>query len=125
MSESSLSGRTCLVTGGSRGLGYAIALALKQLGAKVFLLASNGQTLKKSADVIGAEPITADLANVVDLDRVIDDFFRRGESVDILVNAAGVFPVANIFDSNVAEFDRCMAVNAQRLSILLERSFQR
>ncbi len=83
----SLEGKTALVTGGSRGIGRAIALELARAGARVTLSYRSG---KDEADEVASEAggraVQADVSNAGDAKRLVDE---AGE-LDILVNNAGV-----------------------------------
>jgi 3-oxoacyl-[acyl-carrier protein] reductase len=83
----SLEGRTALVTGGSRGIGRAIATELAGAGAKVVIgYRSGGDEAEEVAGEIGARAVQADVSNAEDAKRLVDE---AGE-VEILVNNAGV-----------------------------------
>ena len=83
----SLSGLTALVTGGSRGIGKAIATQLVEAGAEVILAGSNAETLEKAAAEVGAaRTIVADLADKA----AIEKLALQAGQVDILVNNAGI-----------------------------------
>jgi NAD(P)-dependent dehydrogenase (short-subunit alcohol dehydrogenase family) len=86
-----LAGRRALVTGGSSGIGAAMARALGLAGARVLLLARREAELEATARQLGAEGIAAD-ALVADLADVpaLRAAARRAGAIDILVNAAGV-----------------------------------
>lgn len=87
MSSRVLEGRTALVTGSSRGIGKAIAAALKEAGADVILAGSNEATLHAAAQDLGiSRTIVANLGDSEQLDKLI---LQAGE-VDILVNNAGI-----------------------------------
>lgn len=90
-----LQGKTALITGGSSGLGQAIALALGLAGAEVVIAARNEGPLKDAADRMRSHGIKVSfcIANLSDLEaakdlsnRVIEQFGK----VDVLVNAAGI-----------------------------------
>lgn len=89
-----LDGRTALVTGGSRGLGYAMAEALGQAGARVIITARKSDELAQARERLESHGIEA-LAYVQDVADVkaIPDFVKRigGEAgvLDVLVNNAG------------------------------------
>ena len=89
-----LSGRTALVTGGSSGLGEAMALALGQAGARVLLLARRVEQLEAAAERLRAHGVRVDaLAYDLALPASVQDAAREALAiapVDILVNAAGV-----------------------------------
>jgi gluconate 5-dehydrogenase len=89
-----LGGRTALITGGSSGLGEAMAQALGQAGARVLLMARRADMLEQSAERlraqgIQAETLACDLATPEAAQQGAREALALG-SVDILVNAAGV-----------------------------------
>jgi gluconate 5-dehydrogenase len=90
-----LRGRRALVTGGSSGIGEAMALALGRAGARVLLVARREAELNAAAQRLGTESIDAstlacDLADVAALRSMARAAEARLGGVDILVNAAGV-----------------------------------
>jgi NAD(P)-dependent dehydrogenase (short-subunit alcohol dehydrogenase family) len=90
-----LSGRTALVTGGSRGLGKAVALRLARSGADVAILARDSEDLRNSAEEIrtasGREvlAVPCDLMDAAGIKAAADAVLARFGRVDILVNNAG------------------------------------
>src|SRR5437764_1183974 len=92
----SLSGRTALVTGGSKGLGKAIATAFARAGAEVFITSRTESELAATAAEIAAstgarvEYGAADMTRRDDVARLAQAALRRMKKVDILVNNAGV-----------------------------------
>ena len=83
----SLEGRTALVTGGSRGIGRAIAAELASGGAQVVIgYRSGAEEAEKVAGEIGGRAVQADVSNPEEAKRLVDE---TGE-VDILVNNAGI-----------------------------------
>ena len=90
-----LTGRRAVVTGGSSGIGEAMATALGLAGARVLLIARRAEQLAAAADRLRADGIEADFlpADLVEparLRAVADDAEARLGGIDILVNAAGV-----------------------------------
>ncbi|MEZ5658292.1 MAG: SDR family oxidoreductase [Burkholderiaceae bacterium] len=90
-----LSGRRALVTGGSSGIGEAMALALGRAGARVLLAARRETELAAAADRlreqgIDAQALSADLADLEGLGQVAARARQTLGGVDILINAAGV-----------------------------------
>jgi NAD(P)-dependent dehydrogenase (short-subunit alcohol dehydrogenase family) len=111
----SLRGRTAIVTGGNTGLGQAFSLALAAAGADVFvpgLTDDGGETADlvaaagSSYDFLHAD-ITADGAPAT----VIATCVERFGSVDILVNSAGICPLADVLEFGRDRWDATVAVN--------------
>ena len=118
MSETTgvLSGRTAIVTGGARGLGYAIAQALAQNGASV-VLADLLPTVVDSATNLAAETGTKTFGVVVDVtdpnsvDQAYGDAEARFGVATVLVNAAGISTDVPLLDTTPEQWNRIMNVN--------------
>jgi NAD(P)-dependent dehydrogenase (short-subunit alcohol dehydrogenase family) len=101
-----LAGATAVVTGTSRGIGWAIAEALTAAGARVVGLSRGGSTPP------GVDHVTADLLDPASLDHAVEQSKRTlGGPPDILVNNAGAFVVAPIEETTADTFDRVLALN--------------
>ena len=91
-----LTGRTALVTGGSRGIGRAIVTRLAEAGAKVaFVYHSNQAAADKLAEELAAKQcdvwaIQGDASQKADADRIVADVIVKWGKLDILVNNAGI-----------------------------------
>jgi 3-oxoacyl-[acyl-carrier protein] reductase len=123
-----LSGKTALVTGASRGIGRASALALAKAGAQVLVHYASGA---KEAEAVVAEirkaggradAIAADLA-VPDGPHKLARQVRTivGDRLDILVANAGASKAAAIEDYTVEDFDRLFAVNVRAPFFLVQQ----
>ncbi|HVA39888.1 MAG TPA: SDR family oxidoreductase [Candidatus Binataceae bacterium] len=125
---SKLSGKTALVTGASRGIGRASALALARAGARV--LVHYGSSGKSAEAVVGeireagghAEKVAADLRQA-DGPHLLARQVRTmvDERLDILVANAGVSKSATIEDTRVEDFDNLFAVNVRAPFFLVQQ----
>jgi 3-oxoacyl-[acyl-carrier protein] reductase len=125
---STLSGKTALVTGASRGIGRASALALAKAGAQVLVHYSSGE---KEADAVvaeirkdggRAEKLSADLRQAEGphtLAKKVRDIV--GDRLDILVANAGISKAATIEDTKVEDFDNLFAVNVRAPYFLVQQ----
>jgi 3-oxoacyl-[acyl-carrier protein] reductase len=125
---SHLAGKTALVTGASRGIGRARALALARMGAQVLVHYGRGA---KEADNVAAEirkgggraeTVAADLA-AADGPHKLARQVRGivGDRLDILVANAGISKAATIEDTTVADFDALFAVNVRAPFFLVQQ----
>lgn len=89
-----LGGKVALVTGGSRGIGLAIATGLAEHGAQVVVCGRSQQTLDAAREAIGAGAATemADVSREQDVIALRDRIAQRFGRLDILVNNAGIDP---------------------------------
>jgi NAD(P)-dependent dehydrogenase (short-subunit alcohol dehydrogenase family) len=109
----SLDGRTAIVTGGSRGIGHAIAAEFIARGARVIITARGEAALQEAARGLGANCLASrcDNADPADIARMMDDAWRLGP-VDILVNNAGISPFYKRAEHvTPEEFDQVTSVN--------------
>ncbi len=109
----SLDGKTAIVTGGSRGIGYGIARALIEAGARVIITARNEDALREAAATLGANclAIRCDNGDPADIAAMVDSAADLGR-VDILVNNAGISPYYKRAEHvTVEEFDQVSEVN--------------
>ncbi|MDO8458517.1 MAG: SDR family oxidoreductase [Burkholderiaceae bacterium] len=118
-----LTGKTALVTGGSRGLGLQMAHALGEAGAKVMLSSRKAEDLSAAAAElkaagIDADWIAADCGKEADLRALADESIKRMGRVDILVNNAGAAWGAPAEDHPVEAWDKVMNLNIRGYFIL-------
>ena len=111
-----LAGRVALVSGGSRGLGYAMAEAIARAGAKVALLDVRDevrQAAERLADATGVEVVgvTADVTDADAVDVALAEVADRFGVVDALVTAAGVADVTSALDITPEAFRRVVDIN--------------
>jgi 3-oxoacyl-[acyl-carrier protein] reductase len=84
-----LSGRAAIVCGASSGIGLGIAKALEAEGANVVMFARRGEHLEQEAARIGAIPVTGDVTNTEDLERLVETAIEAHGHVDVLVHNSG------------------------------------
>ncbi len=107
----SLEGRVALVTGSSRGLGYAMAKALKENGAHVIVNARDPAAVAEAAVKIGAEAMAFDVADSAIARKSLEDIVKRHGHLDILVNNAGIQHRRPLVEWQDDDFDRVISIN--------------
>lgn len=114
-----LAGRVALVTGGSRGIGLAIARACVREGAQLVLTARDRNTLKEAARKIpGSVSLVADVAEESDVRRLFQSIQRRFKRLDILVNNAGVFTYKPFKRTTLADWEKNLRSNLTSLFLM-------
>jgi 3-oxoacyl-[acyl-carrier protein] reductase len=129
MTEPSLQGRVAIVTGGSRGIGAAIATWLAGAGAAVVVSGRDAARLEgavKELETRGAQAlgIVADAASREDCERLADAAKGRFGRIDVLVNNAGIARDALLLRMKDEDWDRVIAVNL-RGAFLMTRAAAR
>ena len=118
-----LAGRSAVVTGGSSGIGLAVARRLGERGVWVIVVARGHAALERAAAETGAIALAADVAAADAVSalpaRVVD---VCGGGPDFIINAAGAFGLAPLAQTPPADFDRMIAVNL-RGPFLMIRAF--
>jgi len=107
-----LEGKVALVTGGARGIGYAIARRFVAEGAKVVI--ADVDTVRGAVSAAelgdGCKFVAADVGNPGDTTKLVTEALAYG-SLDVLVNNAGILHTADFLDIAEADFDRVLRVN--------------
>lgn len=121
--ESSLSGKAAFVSGGSSGIGRAIALALGERGARVTICARRVDRLDEVADEIRAaggeaQVVTADFAHTTAIEEAVGFAADHwGGQLDILVNAAGVALQASLSEGATEDWRAMLDINVLALAV--------
>jgi NAD(P)-dependent dehydrogenase (short-subunit alcohol dehydrogenase family) len=118
-----LKGKVAIVTGASRGIGRAIAVALGAEGARIVLSGRSEPDLKATAERVTAaggtaEIVSAELADEAAVRHLIETTKNRWDRLDILVNNAGITHSAPFAETTTEDLDRCWAINARAPFIL-------
>jgi NAD(P)-dependent dehydrogenase (short-subunit alcohol dehydrogenase family) len=121
-----LSGKSALITGGSRGLGLQIAEALGEQGAKIVLSSRKAPDLEQAQKHLAglgikADWIAADNAKDDDIKRLADEAIAKLGKVDILVNNAGATWGAPTEDHPIEAWDKVMNLNIRSLFLLSQQ----
>jgi gluconate 5-dehydrogenase len=112
-----LSGKTALVTGGSRGIGLAIAKGLAEHGSNVAIVARSKEQLETTARQIHAEtgrkiwPFPFDLSSIDRIESFFESVITEIKGVDILVNCAGTTIRGPAEDMNIKAWNQVIKVN--------------
>ena len=113
----SLSGKTVLITGGSKGIGAAASLLLAKSGANV--------AINYSSDVLAAEAmvkqigedksiaIKGDAGSLPDLQSIVDQTVKKFGKIDVLIPCAGIMPMRNLEQTAEEDYDSTMRLNVK------------
>ncbi|HSI90957.1 MAG TPA: SDR family oxidoreductase [Adhaeribacter sp.] len=124
----SLEGRTALVTGGTKGIGKAIAEEFLALGAEVLIVARNEAEVTElvktwQAEQLPAHGIAADMSQKADRERVIKTLQSTWEKLDILVNNVGTNIRKKTVEYEEAEFDFLLDTNLRSTFYLCQAAY--
>lgn len=109
---------TALITGGSSGIGLAIAKTLIEAGARVAITGRNQARLNDAAKAINAHPIKADVSSEDDVKRTYREFFDKFGHLDILVNNAAFGERRALVDIDRAKFDAILQTNVVGMMLM-------
>jgi 3-oxoacyl-[acyl-carrier protein] reductase len=123
--------RTAIVTGGTRGIGRSIAETLTDDGFATVVTYTR-DTASAEATVAAltarggrARAIRADVADEHQIDAVFTEVERDFGGVDVVVNAAGIMPVASIVDLDLADLDRVLRTNVRGTVVVDQQAARR
>jgi len=120
-----LTGRTVLITGAASGIGAATARRLAGDGAKLVLADVDGAGVEKLAAELGQVAVKADVTLEADIERMLEEPYRRWGRLDVLFNNAGVIRVQPMLEVTGAEWDRVMSVNLRAVFFVLQATAKR
>jgi 3-oxoacyl-[acyl-carrier protein] reductase len=121
-----LRGKTALVTGGSRGIGQAAALALAQLGMRVLIVYRSQEQMARQVvaqiEGTGAEAAMyrCDVSLADEVRRLADDVLARYSAVDVLVNNAGITRPQPLDEITEEDWDELLRVNLKSVFLVTQ-----
>jgi glucose 1-dehydrogenase len=115
-----LKDRIAIVTGGHRGIGFAIAQRFAQEGAKVVISDIEDAGGEAAAKSIGATYRHCDVSKSAEVNPLVDGVVRDFGAVDILVNNAGIAIGGDFLDVTEADYDRVLGINLKGSFLMLQ-----
>jgi 3-oxoacyl-[acyl-carrier protein] reductase len=108
-----VTGRTVLVTGGTRGIGKGIASVFARAGANVALVGRDRERGEAAAAELGGAYVEADIRRAEDCERMAAETAERFGGIDVLCANAGVFPDVKLEDMSEEDIDGIFATNVK------------
>ena len=121
---SKLAGKVALVTGGSSGIGLAIAQRFAEEGARVFINGRRQSQLDEAVASIGgdASGLQGDTTSLADLDRVYTAIKAQAGRIDVLAVNAGVYEFGTLGEITEEHFDRTFNTNVRGLLFTVQKA---
>ena len=117
MSNFSLKGKTALITGGGSGIGKAIATTFANQGAKILIFETDSNAAEQTVFEIQetGNAAEAHLVDVTEFDQIntLVQSIAEKDSIDVLVNNAGIAHIGTVESTAEADFDRLFSVNVK------------
>jgi NAD(P)-dependent dehydrogenase (short-subunit alcohol dehydrogenase family) len=107
--------KSALVTGGSSGIGLAIARMLREEGYELTLASRTKEKIEAAAEQLGAAPIAANMADEADCIRVVAEHVDRYGGLDVLVNSAGIGIAGTVETIQAKHVDLQLGINLRGL----------
>jgi NAD(P)-dependent dehydrogenase (short-subunit alcohol dehydrogenase family) len=120
---SRLDGKVAVISGGTSGIGLAIAQRFEEEGAQLFIFGRHRDALDETQQLIGGNVTTiqADAARLEDLDRVADAVRTAKGKVDVVVSSAGLVEQVPLPEITPDHYDRTFALNAKAPLFLVQK----
>lgn len=113
-----LKDKTAIITGASRGIGFAVAEAFVREGAKVAVCGSRVSSAQKAVDKLKESfpeaeliPVGVDISSSDSIAEMVKTVLAQWDKIDILVNNAGVTSAKHIFEMSDEDFDSVIRIN--------------
>jgi 3-oxoacyl-[acyl-carrier protein] reductase len=119
---SSIAGRSVVVTGASKGIGKGIARVFARQGAKVMVVARNGEEAMLTAAELGpgASGFAADVTHPAAMAAMAAEAVARQGGIDILCANAGIFPAAKLADMTPENWDEVLGTNLKGMFLSIK-----
>jgi 3-oxoacyl-[acyl-carrier protein] reductase len=119
---SSIAGRSVVVTGASKGIGKGIARVFARQGAKVMVVARNGEEAMLTAAELGpgASGFAADVTHPAAMEAMAAEAVARQGGIDILCANAGIFPAAKLADMTPENWDEVLGTNLKGMFLSIK-----
>lgn len=116
--DKELEGKVALITGGSGGIGKAIAKTLYQSGCKIIICGTNQEKLYKCVKEIGkdSKSVVLNLNDCLSFDSVVEQAYGYFGKIDILINSAGIHNssrFSSFLTTEISEFDKIIGINVK------------
>jgi NAD(P)-dependent dehydrogenase (short-subunit alcohol dehydrogenase family) len=110
-----LQGKVVVITGGTDGIGFAVAKLFVEEGAYVFITGRRQKELDKAVEAIGrnATGVQGDVSSLADLDRLYETIQAEGRRIDVVLANAGFGEFAALGDITEAHFDKLFNINVK------------
>lgn len=121
---SRLNNKIAVITGGNSGIGFGIAQALREEGAKGAIIGRNQETLDSAAAQLGDGfiAINADVTNIADLERVFAATAEKFGKIDVVVANAGAGAVGTVASISEADFDKAIDLNLKSVYFTVQKA---
>ncbi|KAG9244292.1 hypothetical protein BJ878DRAFT_77997 [Calycina marina] len=122
---SPLAGKVALITGASKGIGRAAALALAKDGASVVInYSSDSAAADEVVKTIGAQSfaIKADVSTIAGVDQLVKDTISKFGKIDILIPNAAILPMKDLEHTTEEDFDKAFALNVKGPYFLVQKA---
>lgn len=124
-----LSGRTAVVTGGSKNIGLAIAKKFANCGMNVAILSvTEGSAMKESEEINNQGGVSigiqCDVTDEYSIESALSKVNQKFGSIDVLVNSAGVLDMSKIEEMTVDHWDKVMSINLRGTFLMIQKSLK-